>query len=323
MESIRWGMIGAGDVTEVKSGPAFNKVRNSTLVAVMRRDAAKAADYARRHNIPRWYSSADQLLADPEVNAVYIATPPDSHEPYALAAIRVGKAVYVEKPMTLDANAAKLLAKAADDAGVKLCVAHYRRAQPYFQKLRELLNQKAIGEPRSVLLRYWRKPLSEQALQDPKIQWRVNPQISGGGLFHDIAPHQLDMLYYLFGKARDAVGYSVNQSASYAACDAVIGMLRFDNQLLFSGSWNFNVDREEDSCEIVGSGGKIRFSFFSGTPIELETAEGTVVFSFPALEHVQQPMIEAVVQYFRNEGENPCSGWDGAAVMEIMDAFTK
>ncbi|NCB07478.1 MAG: Gfo/Idh/MocA family oxidoreductase, partial [Bacteroidia bacterium] len=99
MESVRWGIIGVGNVTEVKSGPAFYKTEHSKLVAVMRRDAEKAADYARRHGVEKWYSNATDLINDPEVDAVYIATPPDSHARYAMEAMRAGKPVYVEKPM--------------------------------------------------------------------------------------------------------------------------------------------------------------------------------------------------------------------------------
>lgn len=316
-------MIGAGDVTERKSGPAFSKVENSLLVAVMRRDAAKAEDYARRHNVSRWYGKAEELIADPEVNAVYIATPPDSHEEYALACIWAGKNVYVEKPMTLNSGSAERIAKAADEAGVKLCVAHYRRAQPYFQKIREILSRNLIGSPRSVSLAFRRKPLSEKALLDPKIQWRINPEMAGGGLFHDIAPHQLDMLIYLFGAAQDASGFSSNQSTAYDAPDSVAGSIRFENQMLFSGSWSFDADDDFDSCEVFGTQGKLRFTFFSGSPIELETPQGSELFSFPELEHVQQPMIESVVKYFRGEAQNPCSGWEGLEVMQLLDAFSK
>src|ERR1700747_392477 len=103
MEKIKWGIIGCGDVTEVKSGPAFNKVKDSELVAVMRRDGEKAKDYAQRHKVPKWYTNADQLIHDPDANSVYIATPPSSHEEYAIAVINAGKPVYVEKPMSVDA----------------------------------------------------------------------------------------------------------------------------------------------------------------------------------------------------------------------------
>src|SRR4028118_950403 len=113
MDSTKWGIIGCGDVTEVKSGPAFNKVSNSRLVAVMRRDAAKAKDYAQRHQVAKWYSDPQQLINDPEVNAVYVATPPLSHEEYTVAALQAGKPVYVEKPMSVNMGAAERMLKAS------------------------------------------------------------------------------------------------------------------------------------------------------------------------------------------------------------------
>ena len=127
MNNINWGIIGCGDVTEKKSGPAFNKVPGSRLAAVMRRDADKAADYARRHQVPKWYSNTDDLLNDPEVNAIYIATPPSSHLKYALAALAKGLPVYVEKPVTLNATEAQRMADAVQTYKGKLTVAHYRR----------------------------------------------------------------------------------------------------------------------------------------------------------------------------------------------------
>lgn len=154
MQHINWGIIGCGDVTELKSGPAFNKVPNSSLVAVMRRDASRAEDYAKRHGVPRWYSDAGKLIYDPGVNAIYVATPPSSHKEYTLAAISAGKPVYVEKPMTLNHEDALLMAHAAAENKVKLVVAHYRREQPYFKKIKELLEDKVIGETRFARLSF-------------------------------------------------------------------------------------------------------------------------------------------------------------------------
>ena len=96
---VRWGIIGCGNVTEVKSGPAFQNAEGSALVAVMRRHGELAADYARRHGVSRFYDDADRLVSDPEVDAVYVATPPGSHLEHALRACRAGKPAYVEKPM--------------------------------------------------------------------------------------------------------------------------------------------------------------------------------------------------------------------------------
>src|SRR5688572_23614993 len=101
--TIRWGILGCGDVTEIKTGPAFYKVPGSQLVAVMRRNGELAADFARRHGVPRWYDNAAALVNDPEVDAVYIATPPGAHLEGALLVAAAGKPVYMEKPMARNA----------------------------------------------------------------------------------------------------------------------------------------------------------------------------------------------------------------------------
>ena len=324
MSAIRWGIIGCGDVTEVKSGPAFNKVPNSALVAVMRRDAEKAKDYAMRHKVSTWYSDADKLINDPGVNSIYIATPPSSHEAYTLAAIQAGKQVYVEKPMTISASSALKMAKAAEEKNIKLVVAHYRRAQPLFNTIKQLINEKAVGDIRLVKLDLAKKSLTKDELLLPKNAWRVDASIAGGGLFHDLAPHQLDLMYYFFGEAEKVSGISLNQAGLYASDDIVAGSILFKNKILFNGSWCFNVhpSQEKDSCEIVGSEGSIQFSFFESQPICLKIGTQTQYLSFEPLQHVQQPMIEKVVDYFLDRGENPNNGYEAATIMNWMEELT-
>lgn len=324
MQNIKWGIIGCGDVTEVKSGPAFNKVPNSALVAVMRRNAAKAADYALRHGVPRWYSNADDLINDPDVNAVYIATPPSSHEEYSIAALQAGKPVYIEKPITLTAASAKKILNAVQQTGIKASVAHYRRQQPYFQKIKSLIDGGAIGSVRFVHMRYCNPPLTEAQLQKEGYAWRVNPALSGGGLFHDLAPHGLDLMYYFFGKAERVQGIATNQGQGYAADDLVTGTMQFQNSVVFNGLWCFAVapGTEEDYCEVRGEAGTLKFSVFGTPKIELTVNGNTETILFEPLQHVQHPMIAAVVQYFLGAGTNPCSVADGLQVMEWMDAFT-
>ena len=320
---INWGIIGCGDVTEVKSGPAFNKVPGSKLAAVMRRDAAKAADYAQRHRVPRWYNDAEALIHDTEVNAIYIATPPSSHEVYALAAIRAGKPVYVEKPMSMSYAAAQNMVNAADTANVKLTVAHYRRQWPLFQKIRSLLAAKAIGEVRLVDLKFYKQAPTRAELSDDKYIWRFDPAIAGGGLFHDLAPHQLDILYWLFGEAETVNGIAINQGGYYAVPDLVNGQILFNDKIVFTGSWCFTAADACDVCEIIGSEGSLRFSFFTDNSITLQRNHETTRFDFERLQHVQQPMIEAVVNYFSGTADNPCTAAEGATIMRWMDEMVK
>jgi predicted dehydrogenase len=325
MAKINWGIIGCGDVTEVKSGPAFQKVANSALVAVMRRDADKAKDYARRHSVPRWYANADELINDKEVNAVYVATPPSSHEELTIAALRAGKPVYVEKPMSTDAQSSWRMAEAATALGIPLVVAHYRREQPFFKKIKSLIAEKAIGEILYARLELAKPPLTSAELNDPKIQWRIQPGIAGGGLFNDLSPHQLDLMYYFFGDAKHVAGYAANQNNQYDADDIVAGQIQFQSGTIFQGLWSFNVPpiHAIDQCEITGTRGKIRFSIFGGSTVDLIIDGVESRIQFDVLQHVQQPMIEAVVKFFSGEGANPCSGTEGAEIMNWIDKFTK
>jgi predicted dehydrogenase len=321
-DTLRWGIIGCGDVTEKKSGPAFNRVPGSKLVAVMRRDAEKAADYARRHNVPVWYDDVNRLINDPEVDAIYIATPPDVHATLAIAAMEAGKPVYVEKPVATTVADAERMRDCAASTGVKLSVAHYRRAVPMFEQIGRWMAGGEIGTIRTVRISMLQADRPE-ALKDPRILWRVMPESGGpGGHFYDLAPHQLDLMLYYFGKVRGFQGYGVNQAGSYPARDAICGSMVFDSGVLFTGQWAFTVNdsHSEDLCEIQGTGGKIVFPFF-GNRVEVTRQGVKMAVSFEHPEHIQEPMIARVTDYFLGKGENPCTIEEAIDSMRIMETF--
>ncbi len=319
---IRWGIIGCGDVTEKKSGPAFNKVPDSTLIAVMRRDTAKAKDYAARHAVPKWYDDANALINDPEVNAVYVATPPKYHEEYAMAAMQAGKPVYVEKPMATSLTACLRMQDAAKLTSAKLCIAHYRRALPMFLHIQSLLKEEVIGKIRTVRLSML-QPDQSSIIAHTGNNWRVDPEIAGAGLFFDLAPHQLDLIHYFFGPSKESFGIAANQAGLYKAEDVVTGVMRLENDILFTGQWCYTVAEgmREDIVEINGSKGKISFPVF-GYDITVQQGPDKQVLHFEPPEHIQQPMIEKIVQYFLGKAENPCSAADAIQSMEVMDNFT-
>jgi predicted dehydrogenase len=323
MNSIKWGIIGCGDVTEVKSGPAFNKVANSSLHAVMRRNADKAKDYAARHNVPKWYSDASQLINDPDVNAIYVATPPSTHEEYALTAMKAGKPVYVEKPMTVNAASAQRMADAAAKYGVKLSVAHYRRQLPFFLQIKKLIDERYIGDIRFVNLQIFQS-VKTKGFEPGPDNWRVDPIVSGGGIFHDLSPHQLDLMYYFFGKPLVCQGTSANQGGFYPADDIVAGTVAFESGAIMNGAWCFTVPDGEakDECILIGSEGSMKFNVFTMLKLHVVKNGKAEEFNFEPVQHVQQPMIAKVVEYFTDKGPNPCSAGDGLVVMKMIDAFT-
>lgn len=317
--TIRWGMIGCGNVTETKSGPGFRLAEGSQLVAVMRRNGELAADYARRHQVAKWYDDADALIGDPDVDAVYIATPPSSHKPYTLAVAKAGKPVYVEKPMALHAGECEDMIEACRTAGVPLYVAYYRRALPRFLKVKQLLEMGAIGEARFVTTVHM-KPLTE----DPnRLPWRVIPELSGGGHFFDLASHTLDLLDFLLGPIRDAAGHSGNQGKTYKAEDIVSGTYVFETGVQGTGLWCFTAYQAGEVNEIVGSRGKLTFSTFGSEPIRLTTADGIGEYALEQPNPIQQPLIQSIVNELLGKGSCPSTGVSALRTAKVMDELAK
>lgn len=317
-KTIKWGIIGCGDVTEVKSGPAFNRVENSELLAVMRRDAAKAEDYARRHKVPLWFSNADDLINHSEVNAIYVATPPNVHAELAIKALKAGKPVYVEKPMAINYSQAREMIQASEKYQTPLFVAYYRRALPGFLKVKELIESGAIGAVRFVNMELY-KALSIKAGDEKP--WRVNPEIAGAGHFFDLAAHQLDFIDYLFGPVKAVKGFARNQTKQYKAEDIVSAAFLMENEVLVNGSWCFTVPDflEKDTIVIIGESGEISFSCFGFEPVQLKTKAGIQTFDFPKPKHVQQDLIQLVVDDLLGKGLSPSNAITGARTNWVMD----
>lgn len=317
MEEVRWGIIGCGDVTEVKSGPAFQKVEGSKLVAVMRRNGSLAEDYAKRHKVEKWYDDADALINDKDVNAIYVATPPSSHKEYTIAAAKAGKPVYVEKPMALTANECHEMVDVCKQNNVPLFVAFYRRALPRFLKVKTLLEDNAIGEVRFVNVTFYQKQFERDV--NGEHDWHVNPAIAGGGYFYDLAPHNLDLVQYFLSDIKSAKGFFSNQAELYKAEDIVSAVGLIEPDIHVSMVWNFNSYDDLDRTEIVGSEGKITFSTFQNNPILLETKNGTEKFEIEHPKHIQQPLIQTVVAELLGKGKCVSTGETGLQTNKVMD----
>ena len=322
MRTIRWGIVGCGDVTEVKSGPGLQNARHSQLVAVMHRTGELAKDYAHRHGVPRWYDTADALIHDPEVDAVYIATPPDWHKTYTLLSAQSGKPVYVEKPMALNFAECELMLQACRAAGVPLFVAYYRRALARFLKVKELIDTRAIGEPRFVSVTL-AQPVADAARSPQTMPWRVNPDVAGGGYFVDLASHMLDFLDYALGPIHQVHGFASNQGHLYAAEDIVTGTFVFASGVHGVGTWCFTGFERWDRTEIVGTDGKIAYSTFDRQPIILTTSNGTSEFAYDDPAHVQQPLIQSVVDDLTGVGTCPSTGESAARTSWVMDQMLR
>ncbi|WP_298789256.1 Gfo/Idh/MocA family protein [uncultured Marinococcus sp.] len=321
MKNIRWGIIGCGNVTEVKSGPAFQLAENSSLQAVMRRNGEKAKDYAKRHGVPSWYDKAEDLIHDNEVDAVYIATPPSSHKQYTIMAAEAGKPVYVEKPMAGSTDECAEMIKACENHGVPLFVAYYRRSLPRFRKVKELLNAGSIGEVRFASIQQT-QPIVQKD-ENGEWPWRVIPEKSGAGLFYDVGSHTLDLFDYLLGPLNEVKGSAVNLADSYPAEDTVSGTWKFENGGVGIGVWNFSSYSKEDDNRIVGTKGEITFSTFDDKPIILLNEAGEESFYIEHPKHIQYYHIQSIIDELLGKGACPSTGKTAFRTNQVMAELVK
>lgn len=321
MKMLRWGFIGCGEVTEKKSGPAFSEVEGSSVVAVMSRNAHRAQRYAESHHIPKWYTDAQQLIDDPQVNAVYIATPPSSHATFAIMAMKAGKPAYVEKPLASSYEDCARVNRVSEETGVPCFVAYYRRYLPYFQKVHEIVKRGVIGNVMNVQVCFAVPPRELDASTGSNLPWRLQPDIAGGGYFYDLAPHQLDLLQHMFGVITEARGFCANRAGLYEAEDSVSACFEFENGLPGSGSWCFvaHESAREDNIQLTGDKGSLSFSVFDYSPIQLHTSSGTETITVENPPHVQFPLIKNVVEHLQGLAVCECTSVSATPVNWVLD----
>jgi 1,5-anhydro-D-fructose reductase (1,5-anhydro-D-mannitol-forming) len=316
MDPVRWGILGCGAVCEVKSGPALQNAAGSALVAVMRRDRAKAEDFAARHGVPRVHSTAEALIEDPEVDVVYIATPPESHASLALRVAAAGKPCLVEKPMARDHTESLRMVEAFRAAGQPLWVAYYRRALPRFLLVQELLSTGAIGRLTSVHVRI----THQLAAPDVLGNWRFVPEVSGGGLFFDLASHCFDLIDFLVGPVRGVAGFAANTAGAYAAEDVTAAVFGFDTGAAGTGVWNFNAWQKTDALSFIGTAGEISTAVFADEDVVVTSRSSRRVHDMRNPPHVHQPLVQTIVDELRGRGTCPSTGESAARTSLALDA---
>ncbi|MEW2920352.1 Gfo/Idh/MocA family oxidoreductase [Muricauda sp. ANG21] len=314
---LKWGVIGCGSVAEKKSVPAYQKTSGFEVHSVMRRDAQKAEDYAKRHHIPNWTTDAKTVIENPDVDAIYIATPPDTHKLYALQVAVAGKPCCIEKPMAPNYEDSLEIYHAFETKDIPLFVAYYRRSLPRFLKVKQWLDEKQIGEVRHI---HWQKtqPPNEFDLSG-KYNWRTDKIVAPGGYFDDLASHGLNLFSFLLGDIEKANGVATNQQGLYSAYDAIAGSWIHNTGITGDGVWNFGTQNRVDKVELLGSEGTITFSVLDEAPVELKNAAGHQVLEIPHPEHVQQHHVENIRDHFLRKREHPSLGKSALHTSWVMD----
>lgn len=316
-KTIKWGIIGCGNVTEVKSGPAYKMTEGFELVAVMRRNLELAKDYAERHNVPRYYNDADELINDSEIEAVYIATPPDTHHYYAMKVAQAHKICCIEKPMAPSYEECIEITNTFKAKGLPLFVAYYRRSLPRFNKVKSLLEEKAIGDVRHI--HWYLSRTSSDLDKSDDYNWRTDAKIAPAGYFDDLASHGLDLFNYFFGDVVKVGGISRNQQQLYTSKDCIVGAWEYASGVLGSGIWSFGTYQREDKVRIIGSEGELSFSVFLEEPIQLMTSQGSETFQIDNPKHIQQYHVENMAKHLHSDIQHPSTGETASQAAWVMD----
>ncbi|MGP6139561.1 Gfo/Idh/MocA family protein [Jeotgalibaca sp. A127] len=298
MNEVVWGMIGCGDVTEKKTGPGLYKAKGSRLKGVFSRTQARAEDWVNRHGHGTAYLTVEEMLADAEITAVYIATPPDSHYAYAMQAIAAGKAVLMEKPMAIHEYECQEIITAAEKAGVSVFVNFYRRGLPKIQMIKEKLDQGEIGKPLTVEIRHFQKPHPSD-YENP-LPWRLRPE-AGGGKALDTQVHVMDYLSYFFGHLTWMDGCAMNKGGLYTVEDTTVANFIFSQEIIGTAAWCYVAGYELDEVTITGTAGKM---VFSGTGVTDLVVNGEAI-DLEEPEHVGLAFIQSVVDELNGKGNSP------------------
>ncbi|MBS9462431.1 Gfo/Idh/MocA family oxidoreductase [Flagellimonas sp. 389] len=317
LKPLRWGIIGCGDVTEVKSGPPYQLTDGFELSMVMRRNVEKAADYAKRHQVPFWTTNASEVIENPEIDAIYIATPPDTHKLYGLQVAAAGKPCCIEKPMAPSYADSLEIYNAFKKKEIPLFIAYYRRSLPRFTKIKEWLDKGFIGDVCHI--RWYKSRTPSELDLSGTYNWRTDAKVAPAGYFDDLASHGLDLFIYLLGDIKDAKGFAVNQQGLYSAKDAVTGSWIHENGITGEGSWIFGANKQQDKVEIFGSKGEIRFSVLNEAPLKLISPDHKESLHIEHPTHIHQYHVENMQKHLLGIAQHPSTGASGLHTSWVMD----
>jgi len=262
--SVKWLVVGIGDITRKRVIPAILAEERSVLQGVATRDANKAEAYP---GVKAWATVEEALAGDAEIDAVYVASPVFLHAAQTIACLRAGKHVLCEKPVAMNFAEAQSMVDEAERAGKRLGVAYYRRAYPKLQRAKELIAAGAIGKPLFV------EGIYHGWLESEERAWLRDPAIAGGGPLYDVASHRIDACNFLFGKPERAVGLRSNALHELKVEDSATVVIGYAGGVhgVVDARWNSHVARDE--FRVVGTDGAMELTPLNGPTLRWSGGE--------------------------------------------------
>lgn len=314
--SIGWGILGCGDITDKRGAPAIHAQANSRPVVFHSRTAALARDFAHRHGASRWTTDRTEVLADPEVTAVYVATEHHRHVEDVLAAAEAGKHVLCEKPMANSVADCRRMIDACAANGVALQVAYYRRYYPKLVRMKELLDQGAVGAPVTAEIHLCSR-LDRDRIHPGN--WRLNAEQSGGGALVDTGSHRLDLLCWMLGEPDRVAAFAECRELPIAAPDMESLLIRMASGVHIVTRHGYRTG-SPDALEITGTVGTLSATPVDGPNLRLVRNGEEQLWELPKHDNVHFPLFDDFARRLV-EGEPPrYSGTDGMQASRIIEA---
>jgi len=316
MTVLRWGIIGAGDIVRRRVAPAIVASPNCELTAISRSRAELAESFAAEFGAKRWYADWREMLADKEIDAVYVATPVFLHAEHAIAAAEAGKHVLCEKPMAMNTDECDRMIEACKSNGVKLGIAYYRRFYPVLERVRQLIASGEIGNP--VIAQINSFEYVDLAADDPR-GWFLEKSKSGGGPMMDFGCHRLEVLTDLFGDVRHSTSIVANVKFDREVEDTAATLLQFVSGPCASVTVTHAAREPQDTLDIFGTKGSLHIPVLNNGDIYIKIADTTRTESHPPHANVHQPLIDDFTEAILNEREPRITGKTGRMIADLID----
>ena len=318
-QEIGWGLVGASRIASDSMIDAIRAQDGSDVVTVMSSDPERGAAFAREHGIERFHGDLDALLADPDVDAVYVSTTPDLHCAQTVAAAQAGKHVLCEKPLALNVADAKRMVDACAAAGVQMATNHHLRNAVSHRAIRDVVREGRIGRILAARICF------AVVLPERFHSWRVNDPARGGPIL-DLGVHNADTLRFLLDdEPLDVVAQSVNHGLTATGIeDTAMSAVRFRGGTLVQMFQTWVASYGDSDIEIIGSAGSVR-----ARDVMMPDSPGTVVQTTAAgettldLEHepVYVRGVRLFIRAMGGDGEPPSTGRDGVRSLALALAI--
>lgn len=314
MDILKWGLIGCGDIAQKRVAPALRDLPMCELLAVTRSRPDLAESFANRFGARKWYPAWHELLADKEIDAVYIATPVHLHAAQTIAAAEAGKHVLCEKPMATNVEECDAMVAACRANDVKLGVAYYRHFYPVIERIKKVIASGEIGKP--VLVQVNAFEWFDPGPDHPR-RWLIEREMAGGGPMFDFGCHRIEALVNIFGPVQRVTSIVSNAVFNREVEDTATALFQFESGTCGVLSVSHAASEPRDTLDVFGVQGSINVPVLNAGEMRIRTSNGERMESHPPASNIHQPLIEDFVDALLTNREPRVSGEIGRRVAKV------